>query len=205
MRSLEILDRDGARDPHVVNVGPLKVVAERAVEFVMDYIVSRHATSVTQRLRKLYIRREAQSAPQSPERRLLSRARLEIERVAVDFSKSRGLPLVVFAGAAVPFFGTVTQLSGAVPLRERPILLGLFAVGLLFSLALSWTLIQGAGTAHHRCAGIMKGPLADLWGTIGLCGNPPTDDSTLVAVAGILLTLIGWVLVPLALAALLVV
>ena len=44
-----------------------------------------------------------------------------------------------------------------------------------------------------------------LWGTIGHCGNPPTDDSALVAVAGILLTLVGWILVPLALVALFVV
>jgi hypothetical protein len=130
---------------------------------------------------------------------------VEIDRVAVDFSKSRGLPLVVFAGAAVPFFGTVSQISGAVPLRERPVLLGLFALGLLFSLALSWTLIQGAGAARRRCTAITKGPLAELWGTIGHCGNPPTDDSALVAVAGILLTLVGWILVPLALVALFVV
>ena len=53
MRALEVLDREGARDPRVPRLGPLAPLVELAVEFVAGYIVGSFAGTVVARLRNL--------------------------------------------------------------------------------------------------------------------------------------------------------
>jgi hypothetical protein len=42
----------------------------------------------------------------------------------------------------------------------------------------------------------MNDALAELWRTIGHCGNPPKDDSVDIATIGIVLTAVGWLGLP---------
>ena len=86
IHALEVLDREGYREPRVPRLGPLTPVAAFGAAFVAEYIVQSYAEGVVGSLRKLYARREAQCAPSAPERRLLAHARIEIDRLAPSFS-----------------------------------------------------------------------------------------------------------------------
>jgi hypothetical protein len=60
----------------------------------------------------------------------------------------------------------------------------------------SWAILRGAAVAHHRIEMTVKEPLRALWETIGRCGKPPEDDAQTFAVYAIILTVVGWLLIP---------
>jgi hypothetical protein len=65
--------------------------------------------------------------------------------------------------------------------------------------AVSWVILQGAAIARRRIKLSLDAPLAALWETIGWCGRPPRDNSSLMAALAIALTVAGWLLIPLGL------
>jgi hypothetical protein len=65
MISLEVLDRDGFRDPPVVTIGPFRALARPAVEFIAKYIIRSFTRRVVDDLATLYSQRESQSVPAS--------------------------------------------------------------------------------------------------------------------------------------------
>jgi hypothetical protein len=75
------------------------------------------------------------------------------------------------------------------------------AVGVAFVLiaASSWVILQGAAIARRRIKLSLDRPLAALWETVGWCGGPPRDNSSLMAAFAIALTVAGWLLIPLGL------
>ncbi|MEI7548677.1 MAG: hypothetical protein WCK21_11575, partial [Actinomycetota bacterium] len=75
MRSLEVLDRNGARAPKLPRLGPLTPAAEYIVQQMTRWIVKGHQNTLVTRVRKLYERREANSAWDSNEHHMLRRAR----------------------------------------------------------------------------------------------------------------------------------
>jgi len=200
VRALEVLDREGSRDPRVSRrFGPLRPVAAAGAEFVAAYIVKGYAQSVAQALARLYIRREAQATPGSPERQVLTRARMEAERLAPGFRGGGiGAPVLIAGGALVPLVASVSQYLGAIDFLSRPVIVGLFVGLFLLFLLLSSVLLSGAGLARRRSELIMRQPLAALWETIGHAGNPPEDASRLFATIAIVLTGFVWVVIPVA-------
>lgn len=203
IRALEVLDREGARDPKVPKLGPLRPLLAFGAEFVADYIVQGYAQDTVGRLRLLYARREAQSQPGTKERRLLAGARAEVERLAPGFAGGGPLAsLLVVGGIALPALASLSNYLGAIDLSDRRVLWA--GLGLLFalSLLLSTILLAGAGVARRRCRLILQQPLAALWATIGHAGDPPEDGSILFATIAVVLTFLVWVVVPLVGAAL---
>jgi hypothetical protein len=59
-------------------------------------------------------------------------------------------------------------------------------------------IVRGASVARRRIRTTLDRPLAGLWQTIGACGDPPRDNARAVALIALLLTVVGWLLVPLA-------
>jgi hypothetical protein len=80
MRSLEVLDRNGARQARLPPLGPLKPVVSYLVQFVTRWIVKGHQNRLISNIRKLYERREANTVWGSRERVSLRRARIEATR-----------------------------------------------------------------------------------------------------------------------------
>lgn len=196
MRALEILDREGARDPGAPRLGVLKPIAEIAVEFVTEYITKSYAERVVSRLRNLYARREAQCQAGTPARRELARARMDLERVAPGFGGGSPLAPLLAAGASVSVLASAFQYLGAIDFGNRTVLtvvMGLLAV--MFFLVSS-VLLRGAAVARRRCRLIMRKPLAALWETIGYAGNLPNDNSRDFATAAIALNALVWLVVP---------
>jgi hypothetical protein len=60
----------------------------------------------------------------------------------------------------------------------------------------SWCILRGAAIARHRIKLTVEEPLAALWETIGRCGGPPEDDAQMFAVYAIILTIVGWLVIP---------
>ncbi|MFZ1489222.1 MAG: hypothetical protein WAS51_04720, partial [Ilumatobacteraceae bacterium] len=77
MRSLEVLDRNGARPAKMPRLGPLTPIAQFAVQQVNRWIVKSHQNTLVERVRRLYERREANAPWDSPERYLLKLARTD--------------------------------------------------------------------------------------------------------------------------------
>ena len=196
MRSLEVLDRNGGRGVTVKGFGPLAAVAAFPVQLVARFIVRSYQSSVIDAVRQLYARREASCLSQDPARAMLSRARIHAERVAPGYKRNPvGLPSVaiVVGGAAVSSLGRVV-LGVISPTRTFAVIATVIAFA-VFALA-SWIILQGSAVARRRIGLTMETPLAALWETIGRCGRPPRDQSRQFAFYAIVLTAVGWILIP---------
>lgn len=198
LRALEVLDREGSRDPSVSRrFGPVRPIARWGAEFVAEYIVKAYAVSAVNSMRRIYLRREPQAARATPERLALAQARVEIDRLAPSFSGGGiGVPALVAGGAVVPLVASASQYLGAIDFLARPVLIGLFAALFVLFGFLSSILLTGAAVAHRRSRLIMRQPLAALWETIGHCGDPPRDKSRLFAAVALLLSALVWLVIP---------
>ena len=137
----------------------------------------------------------------SPERNLLEQARTETERVATGY-RGASFPALISTIAALPLVAGLIRGIGGLDWLDGTVQVVLGVVLFLgFGAALRTCLLQGAATARHRAHLLLDGPLRALWETIGRAGNPPEDDATTIAAVAIVMTLLGWFVVP-ALAAL---
>ncbi len=198
MRSLEVLDRNGARPPRLPRIGPLKPVASYLVQLVTRWIVKGHENRLIRNIRKLYERREANSVWGSPEHVSLRRARIEATRVEGGLiGNPIGLPAFLLTGAFVS--GIASGLQGfarsAVSTPIGVVLTGLFIVFVL--VALAWVALFSAGVARRRIRLSTDQPMRALWDTIGAAGKPPKDESYNFAVYAIILIVLAWIVIPL--------
>ncbi|MEM9035985.1 MAG: hypothetical protein AAGA99_08900 [Actinomycetota bacterium] len=203
MRSLEVLDRNGARAPEVRGVpGPLRPIAQYLVGLVARFIVRNYQSSVVDNVRNLYTRREAATRPDDPARRMLSRARIHAERVSPGYKRNPlGVPTFLLGGAVLSgLIGAVQNAAGIAIATNwarvvaTVVIFGLFFVG-------SWVVLRGAAVARRRIRLTMVQPLEALYETIGRCGDPPKDQSRQFAVISVVLTGVAWFVLPIGAAA----
>ncbi len=199
MRSLEVLDRNGARPAKLPRLGPLKPIVEYVVQQMTRWIVKGHQNTLVTRIRKLYERREANSVWGSPEHHMLRRARIDAGRVEPGYKGNPlGLPTFLLGGAILS-----TIASGVQALVEMAIDAGTAPKIILFSVLfvlfgfLAWASLYSAGVARRRIRLSTDQPMKALWETVGAAGNPPKDGSYDFAVYAIVLLVLAWVLVPL--------
>jgi hypothetical protein len=196
MHAMEVLDRDGWRHPRLPRLGPLRAPTEIAVEFVAQYVVRSYVADTVRSLARLYARRESQSQPESHERRVLARARIQADRLTLGFrGGASGLPTVLIGGAAIPVLASLARQFGAVKPGE-PVLIGGGGVLFVVFAALAFILLQGAGLARRRVTVIGRQPMEALYETIGHCGRPPEDDAETIALVAIGLTALTWFILP---------
>lgn len=197
IRGLEVLDRNGARNAKMPRLGPLKPVAEWAVQQVTRFIVKSHQNKLVDRIRKLYERREANSVWGSAEHVMLRRARINMVQVEQGFKgKALGLPTFLLGGA---FFssaiGAIGQVVGNAISSKIGVIVFTVVAGLLLA-GLSWVVLFSAAVARRRIRLSVDAPLKALYETIGACGDPPRDDSTTFAVFAIIFLVLAWIVVP---------
>ena len=198
MRSLEVLDRNGARVPPVPSVGPLKPIAQFGVQLVTRFLVRNHQADIVDAIRNLYTRRLAWCAPDDPARMPMIRARLDAERVASTYKGNPiGVPTFLLGGAVISGLASAFRIVGEAALGSRLAAGVAVATAFIVLAALSWMILRGAAVAHHRIRITTDAPVRALWETIGRCGNPPEDDAQTFAVYAIILTVVGWLLIPL--------
>jgi hypothetical protein len=196
MRSLEVLDRNGARSAQLPPLGFLQPVASFGVQLVARFIVRNYQNEVINAIRNLYLRREAQCPPRSEERFLVRRARIDAERVAPTLKKNPvGVPAFLLGGA---FLGSILSSIGRAASSASSSQVGILilaAVAFLLTAAISWVVIRGAAVARARIRLTLDAPLKALWETIGAAGRPPRDAARQFALIATLLPAVGAVLV----------
>lgn len=197
MRSLEVLDRNGARGAKMPRIGPLAPVAGYVVGLLTRWIVKGHQNSLVTSIRKLYERREANAVWGSPEHVMLRRARIDAGRVEAGYQGNPlGLPTFLLGGAALSSIVTglrsliTTAIDGIVGTVVLAVVLGLVFSGL------AWSALYAAGVARRRIRLTTDQPMKALWETIGAAGSPPKDASYSFAVLAIVLLVLLWILVP---------
>jgi len=199
MRSLEVLDRNGARAAKLPALGPLKPIAGYVVGLLTRWVVKGHQNTLVGSIRKLYERREANAIWGSPEHVMLRRARIDATRVEPAYrGNPLGLPTFLLGGAILSSVITALQsflrwaLEGALGIVILIVILTLIFAGL------AWSALYAAGVARRRIRLTTDQPMKALWETIGAAGDPPKDASYSFAVYAIVLLVLLWILVPLA-------
>jgi hypothetical protein len=201
MRALEVFDRNAARPPSNLKVGPLEPVASYVVQLLIRIIVRDYQKTVVAQIRQLYARRWANSERGSPEFGMLRLARVEVERVAPDFQrKSLGVPTFLLGGAALSGVASVFQGLLAKAVHNGALLV--IVAGVFAALALSgfWCILKAAAIARRRTRIALDQPLHALWQTIGAAGHPPRDHSRQFATYAVILLALAWIVVPIAIA-----
>lgn len=201
MRALEVLSRNGSRPPSQLRpLGPLTRVASYLVQQVIRYVVRRHQHQVVESLRDLYSRRLGWVPPGDAARSVLLRTRLDVERSAPAYKKSTiGVPAFLLGGAVVSSLSQALRRAASAAAGSRAGVVVAVVTAFVLIAACSWVILQGAAVARRRIKLTLDRPLAALWETIGWCGRPPRDNSSLMAAIAIALTVAGWLLIPLGL------
>ena len=197
MRSLEVLDRNGARGAKLDYVGPAEPAAQFAVQFFTRLIVRNYESDVIDAIRNLYTRRLAWCAPNDPHRHVLAQARLDAVRATPTYKRNAvGIPAFLLGGAAVSTsVGLLRALfDWALASRLAVVITSLVLVGVILFTA--WAILKGAAVARRRIRLTTERPLAALWQTIGRCGKPPEDQARQFAVVALVVMLIGALVIP---------
>jgi hypothetical protein len=197
MRALEVLDRNGARPMKTPSLGPLTPLAAWLVQLVARFIVRNHQAEVITSVKNLYIRREANAAPNIPERFMLRRARIDAERIMPTLKKNPlGVPTFLLGGAVLS--SITSALGNAIESAQTKIGLIIASVVLFVLLALiTWAVLRGAAVARQRIKLSLDKPLNALWETIGACGKPPKDSAKAFALIATIVTVVSFVVLPL--------
>ncbi|MDW3217038.1 MAG: hypothetical protein R8F63_00385 [Acidimicrobiales bacterium] len=197
IRSLEVLDRNGARGVRTKLPGPLNAVGAYLIQLVTRFIVSNHQKSLAQNLRKLYARREANCLPDDPARHQLRRARMHADLVGEGFKKNPlGVPSFLLGGAVLSsIVGSVVN-GFRTASGNRTGWLIIAAALLVLSTIASWVILRGAAVARRRIVLTTEKPFRALYETIGRCGNPPGDSARQFALISVIVLVAGWALVP---------
>jgi hypothetical protein len=197
MRAVEVFDRNAGRPPSSLRAGPLARMASPVVQLLIHTVVRNYQRSVLDHLRTLYALREANSVVGSADHRMLGRARRQLDRVTEDLSRrSGGLPAFLVGGAAL----SVVSSSIQEVIRSRIVLLVVAGVTALLAIGAFWCVLTAAAIARRRTRIALDAPLRALYATIGSAGDPPRDRSRDFVVYAVLLLVLGWVVVPAALA-----
>lgn len=199
MRALEIFDRNAARPPSNLKVGPLQPVASYVVQLLIRLIVRDYQKTVVAQIRQLYARRWANSPKGSPEFGMLRLARLQMDRLAPDFQRSSlGVPTFLLGGAALSGVASVIQQVLVEAAHNALLLLIVAAVFAALALGGFWCILKAAAIARRRTRIALDQPLGALWETIGAAGHPPKDQSRRFAVYAVILLVVAWIVVPVA-------
>lgn len=201
LRSIEVLDRNGARAPRLPNLGPLTPLASWIVQQVTRFIVKNHQADAINAIRNLDARRLAWCASNDPARPVLIKARLDAERVREGYQGDPiGVPTFLLGGAVISALGQGLRLLSDAAIGSRAAAVGAVVAAFAVIAALSWSILRGAAIARHRIRMTVREPLNALWETYGRAGKPPEDDAQMFALLAILLTIVGWLVIPIGLA-----
>ena len=201
VRALEVLDRNGARGVRTrAPIGPLNHVAGFLVQLVTRFIVRQHLKNVIKHMHWLYARREANTSLDNPFRSKLRRARIEAERLVPTFNTNPlGVPTFIFGGAVLSWlFGSLQILIAGLDEWYWQLVAALLVS--VITAAASWIVVRGAATARHRIRLTTTKPIGALYETIGRCGNPPGEQSTVFIVVALILGVVAALALPVGLA-----
>ncbi len=194
VRALEVFDRNGARPPSVLPVWAIaRRPAAKVVQLLTTAIVRNHQKRLIRDLRQLYALREANSATDSPQHLMLSRARTQMDAFVADLNKS-SLPLPAFLVGGAAISGTLSVIRSSFNADWSRYLFS--AAFLVLGLVAFWCILKAAGIARRRTRIALDQSVKALYEVIGSAGSPPHDHSKLFATIATVLLVAVWIVVP---------
>jgi hypothetical protein len=198
MKSMEVLKRNGARQPKLPkSLGPLRPLAAWVVQLFTRFIVQNHISNLIENLRHLYGRREAWALPGSEESAMLRRARFQAERLAPGYKgKALGLPGFLVGGAVISSALGAMRNAGETVTHNRALVAVATLLLLLLLLGGAWCVLRAGAVARKRIRLTTDRPMKALYETIGACGKPPKDQALQFALFGLVGMAVAWVVIP---------
>jgi hypothetical protein len=198
MKSMEVLKRNGARQPKLPrNLGPLRPVAQFVVQLFTRFIVQNHITRLVDNLRHLYSRREAWSLPGSDEMVMLKRARMQVDRLQSGYKgRALGLPSFLLGGAFLTSLLGGARAAASTVVENRALVIATTLLLLLVLLGAAWCVLRAAAAARKRIRLTTNAPMKALYETVGACGDPPKDDALKFALFSLVGMALAWVVIP---------
>jgi len=200
--ALETLARHGYHGSRAAGaLVPLENVVRWLIQLVARYLVISYLRQTAVDLRNLYWLREIETESPSVDRAELRRARYDAEGLVTIFKRREiGLPSFVIGGLLIPLVATGWRLADGVAFEHWWAALVTGLVTALVVVGAAWVLLRGAALVGRRIRLSTRGPLEDVWRSVGNCGSPPRDKSRRFAVVAITLTVAAWVVLPAAVA-----
>jgi hypothetical protein len=198
MKSMEVLKRNGARQPKLPKgLGPLRPLAAWVVQLFTRFIVQNHISNLIENLRHLYGRREAWALPGSEESAMLRRARFQAERLAPGYKgKALGLPGFLVGGAVISSALGAMRNAGETVTHNRALVAVTTLLLLLLLLGGAWCVLRAGAVARKRIRLTTERPMKALYETIGACGRPPRDQALQFALFGLVGMAVAWIVIP---------
>ena len=132
---------------------------------------------------------------------MLLRARMDVERLGAGYDGNPiGVPTFLLGGAVISALGQGLRIVADYAVGSRWAAIGAIVAAFAVMAATSWSILRGAAIARHRIRMTVREPLAALWECYGRAGTPPEDDAGMFAAIAILLTIVGWLVIPIGLA-----
>lgn len=199
IRALEVYDRNSRLAPSRLRAGPLAPVARPVVGLIVGFISDAYLRRAVEEVRLLYLLREAASPLGGREHRIILSARRQMDRLQPEFTgSSLTIPAFLAGGAALS--GTASILQNV--LRSGVGRALLLILVLLLTVGAFWCILTAAAVTRRRTRLVLDRPLQDLWDAVGGAGEPPKDASRRFVAVATLLLVLGWVIAPIAAAAL---
>jgi hypothetical protein len=196
--SIEVLDRNGARQVATPHLGPLGAPAGLVIGLITRWVVRGHQAKLVRHMRRLCERREAISDPSTADHALLRRARFHTAMVEEGYHGNPvGVPAFLVGGALISGVGSGAQTVISSAFGSRYVGFSLTAVIGALLLALSWCALYAAGVARRRIRMTVDAPMRRLWQAVGSCGRPPKDQSFMFAIIAIALAAAAAAAIPL--------
>lgn len=198
IEALESLRRHGFHGSQAArSLGPFRYVVRWLIELVARYLVVSHVKGVATSMRNLYWLREMESPSDSTELKLLRPARFDATAL-VEIMRSReiGVPSFVVAGLVLPLVATIWRLMTGFTFDRWWVAVIVGLAGVAVGLALSWIALRGAAMAATRIRLSARGPLEEVWRSVGHCGRPPRDSARKFAIVSIALMAGVWIVLP---------
>ncbi|HSI27058.1 MAG TPA: hypothetical protein VK948_06575, partial [Aeromicrobium sp.] len=195
MRAFEVYDRNGPRAGSVGHDVPrfLRGPAANVVRILVRMIVRQHQRTLAGEVRQLYALREASSAIGTPEHRMLTRSRRQVDAIRADLNKSP-LPLPAFIGVGALLSATLSWIQrGLADELGRFLVLAAFA---FLGLTGFWCVVRAAGIARRRTRISLDGPMTALWEVMGDAGALPRDKSRAFVAWATMVLVCVWLIVP---------
>ena len=127
------------------------------------------------------------------------RARMDVERATPSYKKNASvLPTALAGGAAASSLAQAFRGAGSAAFGSRGGLIVGGLVAFVLLVAVSWLVLHGAAIARRRIRLSLDRPLGALWETVGWCGKPPKDNARTFAAVAIAITVVGWLVIPIA-------
>lgn len=195
IRALEVYARNARRPPAGLPVSFLAPVVTPFVTLITTAISHYFQKRVVRHIRRLYLLREAHSEVGTPEHRMLTTARRQLDAIIPDLSSiSFALPVFLIGGALLS--ATTSALHDL--LHDSVGRIALLGGVLLVTVGAFWCVVTAASITRRRTHLILDQPLAALWQAIGNAGRPPHEHSRSFVVLATVLLITGWIVAPLA-------